>query len=1220
MPADSRQFEEALAEFLLAEERGLKPDPQRWLESFPECADRLRDFFRNREWLVPQVPPVPPSDSVSTVPEAPPEPERAALVVPLLLSAGDRFGGYEIVGELGRGGMGIVYRAWQLEPKRQVALKVIRMDRLEMLSDEEWRQWIDRFHHEARLVAALDQPEGIVTLYEVGEHQGQRYFTMRLVDGGTLAQRLKQIDEQGTSAAEQRGRRQRDNARLLAHVARAVHYAHQRGILHRDLKPANILLDDNGRPLVSDFGLARRLDETGSRVASGIEGTAAYMAPEQAATAPGAITTAADVYGLGAILYECLTGQPPFKGKNDVETLLLVLRQEAPPPRLLNPQLDRNLETICLECLKKEPGRRYKSAAALADDLDNWLAGRPINARPASLIERLWRWCHRNPVPAVAAAAVLAVAVVAFVLVTDSRYKAITLADEKGRLADEKSRLAEDNGNLAKENGQLAVEKTNEATRATREASRARGEEAKAQKETAEAKRQLLRARTARHAIQMSLAQREIQSNNFARAEEILDQCDEELRHWEYYYLRHISGCNRLTLKDQEGLPIRLAFSPDGKRLAASCMPAVAPYRSGMVKIWDANTGKDLLTLKGHTGGVYSAAFSPDGKRLASASTDRTVKIWDAITGQELLTFNRHAEQVFGVAYSCDGKQVASSSSRGRDKTGKTVPGVVKVWDAANGKVELTLYSSDPEDCPRSLAFSPNRKQQLATIWYHIENRSDRANYWRLTVWDTANNQEIFSRPDAGEHVTYSPDGKHLATAQKDGKIKILDATTGQEILSFKGRPYPDSLAFSPDGKRLVCGCGMVVGTSNNNINLPDGVFVSVGATVYDAATGREIGTFKGSSSTICGVVFSPDGKRLAGIGGNVNSSTVVMWDATPLPSSRRFPGHTAKITGLSFSPDGKRLAASSGHAVDPYQPGLVKIWAVDTGQEMLTLAGHKGRINGLAYSPDGKRLVSVGQADAGSNKWSRIVWDAATGREELTLDGTGSYYSARSAAFSPDSNRLATIDEGGSDVRIWDLKPGRELLRIPHNGVERRCVAFRPDGKALADNTGEVRDASTGQVIASFRAVVNVPVLGVAYSPDGKRLAIAGGGFVAKRIEDRKADGVSHTFRALLELFDANTLQEKRSLEGHTSIVTALAFSSDGRRLVSASKDGTVRVWDTATGQEVLTLQGPGGPLTTVALSEDGRHLACGAEDGAVMVWDVTTPSASLELNRRSR
>jgi serine/threonine protein kinase len=393
----SRHFQDVLAQFLLAEEQGLRPDPQQWLARHPELAGRLRAFFDDRAWFGREAPGLAPTPSTAE-PRTVAENVADVAAEPPLLAALSRFAGYEILSELGKGGMGIVYKARQLHPDRLVALKVIRTDRLEELSDGERRQWIDRFHREAQLVAALDQPAHIVNLYEVGDRDSQPYFTMRLVEGGSLAQRLRDVKDQGPDqAAAWRVHEQRANARLLAQAARAVHYAHQRGILHRDLKPANILLDTDGQPLVTDFGLARRLDETGSLVQSAIEGTAPYMAPEQAIASKGSMTTAADVYSLGAILYELLTGKPPFKGKNDVETLLLVVKQPPVAPRNLERRLHRDLETICLKCLEKEPARRYPSAAALADDLENWLAGRPINARPAGPLERTWRWCRRNP-------------------------------------------------------------------------------------------------------------------------------------------------------------------------------------------------------------------------------------------------------------------------------------------------------------------------------------------------------------------------------------------------------------------------------------------------------------------------------------------------------------------------------------------------------------------------------------------------------------------------------------------------------------------------------------------------------------------------------------------------------------------------------------------------------------------------------------------------------
>jgi tetratricopeptide (TPR) repeat protein len=382
------RFEKVLAEIILDEEAGRGIDLSHIVRTYPDLEAALREFFRNRDRFARLAP--------AFAPPALPKPAPD-------LAAGTRFAGYEIIQELGRGGMGIVYHARQLSPEREVALKVIRTDRLAELPEDQQRQWLERFRREAQLVASLGQHQNLVTLYEVGEHDGRPFFTMQLVRGGSLAS-VRRPAPGGRAG-------QRETAGLVAAVAGAVHHAHQHAVLHLDLKPGNILLDFEGRPLVSDFGLARRLDQSGSLVTGAIEGTASYMAPEQARGLPGAVTTAADVYSLGAVLYQQLTGRPPFKGANDFDTMMQVLEREPVPPRKVERRLSRDLETICLKCLEKEPGRRYNSAAALADDLRRFLEGRPIVARLVGRGERAVKWVRRNPVVAGLLTAVVLIAV-----------------------------------------------------------------------------------------------------------------------------------------------------------------------------------------------------------------------------------------------------------------------------------------------------------------------------------------------------------------------------------------------------------------------------------------------------------------------------------------------------------------------------------------------------------------------------------------------------------------------------------------------------------------------------------------------------------------------------------------------------------------------------------------------------------------------------------------
>jgi serine/threonine protein kinase len=395
---DESRREQRLFEIIEAYEQSIRagkaPDRQSLLAEHPDLAFDLAEYLDAQESLLRLTEPLRPlaeaiaadnSPTLSTSGVAVEAIPRGKLV--------SYFGDYELIEEIARGGMGVVYKARQLSLNRPVALKMILAGTLASEAD------VRRFRNEAEAVATLDHP-GIVPIFEVGEHEGQSYLAMKLVEGGSLADRLPEYTVDPRSAAK-----------LLSSVARAVHHAHQRGVLHRDLKPSNILVDRKGQPHVTDFGLARRIEGGSELTQSGaLLGSPPYMAPEQTTGHRGEVTTSTDVYGLGAILYATLAGRPPFRADSVMDTIEQVRSRQPEPPVALNPRVDRDLQTICLKCLDKDPTRRYASAQELAEDLDRYHEGRPILARPSGPVERAWRWARRNPVVAALSSLVLLLA------------------------------------------------------------------------------------------------------------------------------------------------------------------------------------------------------------------------------------------------------------------------------------------------------------------------------------------------------------------------------------------------------------------------------------------------------------------------------------------------------------------------------------------------------------------------------------------------------------------------------------------------------------------------------------------------------------------------------------------------------------------------------------------------------------------------------------------
>jgi tetratricopeptide (TPR) repeat protein/tRNA A-37 threonylcarbamoyl transferase component Bud32 len=638
--------------------------------------------------------------------------------------------GYEILGVCGHGGMGVVYRARQLKANRLVALKMIRA--VEHASPTERL----RFQIEAEAVARLQHPH-VVQLYEVGEVRGQPYFSLEFCDGGTLTDQLK----------KQRPTPQ-ESAQLIETLARAMHYAHLRGVVHRDLKPGNVLLAGAERvPKITDFGLAKRIDaEARDLSQSGaIMGTAAYMAPEQAAGKVRDTGPAADVYALGALLYECLAGRPPFGGPQHV-VLVSVLNEEPVPPSRLGAKVPRDLETVCLKCLSKEPEKRYTSAAALADDLKRWLAGEPISARPVGQTERVWRWCRRNPALAVAtglaAAALVAVAVV-------STWMAVRLD------------VARNQAEQARQDAVTSFEAKALAHRQEeRQRRRAEG--------NAEHSRRLL--------VRQYLASgtRLLDDGDLAGSlvwfAEALKHDGKDPQRAEMHRTRLaavLRQCPRLIqVWFHDGPPRQAAFSPDGRRVVTVAADAA--------RVWDVQTGRLLAAFK-HRGPVLSAAFvPPDDRRVVTGSADRTARVWDAATGKLLTPPLMHPGSVT-ASPSKDGRRLITFSRLGLFGA--------RVWDAATGEL-LTPMLRGGQDV---VTFSPTD---------HFSRHpavNPGAHFWRLPAddrpvadWERLA-QVLSSRTldDTGGLTPLEPEGFGSAWRAMRGKYPADFERSPQEVLAW---------------------------------------------------------------------------------------------------------------------------------------------------------------------------------------------------------------------------------------------------------------------------------------------------------------------------------------------------------------------------------------------------------------------------------------------------
>jgi WD40 repeat protein/serine/threonine protein kinase len=1130
---------------------------------------------------------------------------------------GDRIGRYKLLEQIGEGGFGVVWMAEQEEPmRRRVALKIIKLGM-------DTQQVLARFEAERQALAMMEHPN-IAKVFDGGATDtGRPYFVMELVKGVPIT---AYCDANKLSTPER--------LELFMQVCQAVQHAHQKGVIHRDLKPSNILVtvqDDRPVPKVIDFGVAkatqaRLTEKTVFTRFHQLIGTPAYMSPEQAGLGSLDVDTRSDVYSLGVLVYELLTGCTPFDTQKVLaagyEAVMRTIREEEPPkpstrlstlqakdlnevaanrraePAKLNRLVRGDLDWIVLKALEKDRARRYETANELASDIAHHLHNEPVTAAAPSGFYKLQKFARRNKATLVTVSAIVVLLVAGVAVSVWQAVRATRAERDQARLRADADKARQNEAGLrqdAETSKELALTEAGRAQAAAVEAN-----------STLSASDFLQGVRfIADHNGNDALA-------FLARSLVANPTNDAALTRLTTLLTYHSWMTPTLILKPD--VPMVLAqFSPDGKRI-------VTASQDKTVRVWDAQTGQPLMEPLKHDSNVTSVLFSPDGERLLTVSQGTTVRVWDAQTGQPLMEPLKHDVSVTSVQFSPDGTRIVTAWKD-----------TARVWDAHTGQpLTEPLKHGGPVV---SAQFSPDGKRIVTASWDRTARVWDAQTSQPVTeplkhdgpvhsaqfspdgkrvvtassaawVWDAQTGQPLTEPMKHGGAVNsaqFSPNGKQIVTASQDATARVWDAQTGLPLSApMKHGYWVNTAQFSFDGKRIV--------TASNDKT----------ACVWDAETGRQLTEPMKHASGVNSAQFSRDGKQIVTVS---QDNTVHTWDARSSQPLGEPLKHKGVVYCAQFSPDGRRVVtatwtntalvwdAQSGQPLtEPMIHGgmvvvsaqfspngrqivtasddaTARVWDAQTGQPLTEPLTHGGTVVSAEFSPDGKRIVT-----ASYDKTAR-VWDAQTGQPLIQPMTHGDTVS--SAQFSPDGKRVVTAS-WDSSARVWNAQTGQPLTeRLTHAGKV-YSARFSPDGKRIVtaswDKTARVWDARTGQPLIEFMTDGG-QVWSAQFSPDGKRIATAS--------QDNTA-----------RVWDAQTGQPLTEPMKHDDFVASARFSPDGKRIVTASWDNTARVWDAQTGQPLTEPMKHGGWVNSAQFSPDGKRVVTASQDTTARVWDVAPTS----------
>ena len=1068
-----------------------------------------------------------------------------------------RIAGYEILEELGRGGMGVVYKARQLGLKRLVALKMI------LAGPYAGSEPMSRFRSEAEAVARLKHAN-IVQIYDIGTHEGRPFFSLELVEGGSLDKKIA-----GTPMPP------RDAAALTETLARTMDVVHRSGLVHRDLKPGNILIQesevrgqgpgvkDQGKapadsrrltpdswiPKITDFGLVKQLDDPGGATQAGsVLGTPSYMAPEQAAGDLGQIGPATDVYALGAILYELVTGRPPFRAATSLETLEQVRSHEPVPPTRLQPRLPRDLETICLKCLRKEPGRRYVSALELADDLTAFRESRPIRARPVGRVERAWRWSCRNRALAMlyVVSAAAAIALFALSLWYSGRLTAVeterTRIDAEREVADAKKRTAE-------------------AEKAASDAEKAKADEiAETQKFFSLLSKSQERATRRRPGWTWASIEELSQAAALpAAAEHMPDILTGLATALSGVDVRPARPVDRVC---EEFEAYRLEYDPTGRWLAVA--QGIAPILSsaGIVQLVDAHTSAKGPRLRfksvpsildGKPDGVQALAFSPDGRWLVIGTRSGNLHRWDLREeNPQPRSWPAHKKDVRKVQFSPDGRALYSMGDHDQ---------VLKRWIVADDAWKQAATHTLPPDWPTDFAVSPLGDWVVRASGNH---------FYVLAPETLEQAQGAVAYTGSGTTVA-SPDGRTLAMGLTNCQLSLLDVEKRHATLTFRP-PHRETahddnvggLAFNPNGTLLASSAPFT-----HDVRL------------WDVANGQMVSDWTVPDGATARLAFRPDGRMLA----VVTDKGTLLFEVVGHDICTSVAMSPQPIRQIAMHPKGERLVCVGDASRPDRDMQQLSWWRLDGGasrdgaSECIKREPQPRTREALAFSTDGKQLAVT--TNLGVQIWDDKLeptsFDFLPVAHRLQYSPTGRLWTAQ------DHNLYAWDLPARKPVARWDNLPaklvkGRGTINAVAAGRRWVVVASR-DGRArlLRADNGELLATSTNDGASDLRsAALNT----------AETLAAVG-----------NAEGE-------VLLLSVPSFKLIRRLKAHEGRVTALAFHGENL-LFSGSQDGTVRLTAVSDEKVASVLSLPMGPVESLALTEDGRQLAvlCNGERG-VRLW----------------